>query len=779
MELTKILMEFGNEDFHAYLQQHDTFYNERLDLLTSAQQVFQSEKKLTELASHERALILGLTTNRNNPYNFDPNLFGAPGGSGMVNKIITENYVFFDKFFAAIPRRGNISTEQFEDLVQLFRDALRESKCENFLFVFMTRILTVSRPDTFISAGDKALDKLCNQLELRKLNNDPEKYWQFLTSKLHLLPLFEEGLGQPKRKELALIDGVLWVEGQSETNINGEHETTLQTEPTKQGHAMTKTPLNQILYGPPGTGKTYHTIEAAVTAANPEFTWEDRKTLKEEYERLVHARQIRFVTFHQSYGYEDFVEGISAETDESKINYFLKSGIFKQICDEATFSQSCTSAEINANGRVWKISIQSTTANPIKSYCLNNNKIAIGWDATGDMRSQEEDKGENSTYYKSLGRNNQNSLTYFSKEMRKGDLVLCIDSNTSVEAVAVVEDDYLYDRDGVMGDGYYRHIVPVKWLVKGVSVDFKELNSDRQFNLPTCYPLTRMSVSDVIQHFKRNDINFVSTHSDAVNNYVLVIDEINRGNISKIFGELITLIEPSKRGGNDEAIKLTLPHSGKPFFVPNNLYIIGTMNTADRSLAMMDTALRRRFDFIEMMPKPEIFEGQIVKGIDLRYLLETMNKRIEVLYDREHTLGHAFLIPVAEQIKADEEQAFIELKQVFKNKIIPLLEEYFFEDWNKIRLVLGDNRKNIDKLDKYTFVKTSTQTYEDIFGENHGLETYENKKTTFTLANFDDTDSAWNEPKAYQAIYDISVLTTSTENNEGILPNEHSDSSNM
>lgn len=168
--------------------------------------------------------------------------------------------------------------------------------------------------------------------------------------------------------------------------------------------------------------------------------------------------------------------------------------------------------------------------------------------------------------------------------------------------------------------------------------------------------------------------------------YVLIIDEINRGNISKIFGELITLIEESKRFGNEEALTVTLPYSKEPFSVPKNLYIIGTMNTADRSLALMDTALRRRFDFVEMMPKPELLEDIEVEGVNIERMLTTMNKRITVLYDREHTLGHAFFMSLT------NESTIHDLANIFKNKIIPLLQEYFFEDWEKIRKVLGDDK---------------------------------------------------------------------------------------
>ena len=202
-------------------------------------------------------------------------------------------------------------------------------------------------------------------------------------------------------------------------------------------------------------------------------------------------------------------------------------------------------------------------------------------------------------------------------------------------------------------------------------------------------------------------------------------------------------------------MKVTLPHSGELFSVPDNLYLIGTMNTADRSLAMMDTALRRRFDFIEMMPDYSVLKGAVIEHqkvkIDIAKLLETMNKRIEVLYDREHTLGHAFLITVKQLIDQDKHpQAFKELVNVFKNKIIPLLEEYFYEDWNKIRLVLGDNNKESKSLPSLVFITKSEISFEEVFGADHGLDSYEQEKITYQLASSVPTDgktSAWNGAK--------------------------------
>jgi len=207
--------------------------------------------------------------------------------------------------------------------------------------------------------------------------------------------------------------------------------------------------------------------------------------------------------------------------------------------------------------------------------------------------------------------------------------------------------------------------------------------------------------------------------------YAIVIDEINRGNISKIFGELITLIELDKRAGSTNSITVTLPYSGDFFSVPANVDIIGTMNTADRSLALVDTALRRRFEFIEIMPKPELLIDMKVSAnsveIDLVQLLTKINQRIEALYDREHTIGHAYFMQL--QGLPDNER-FGALTTIFKNRIIPLLEEYFFEDWQKIRLVLGDNQKT--NPDHQFVTETSNdKDLQTLFGTDHELDQYE------------------------------------------------------
>lgn len=209
-------------------------------------------------------------------------------------------------------------------------------------------------------------------------------------------------------------------------------------------------------------------------------------------------------------------------------------------------------------------------------------------------------------------------------------------------------------------------------------------------------------------------------------NRVFIIDEINRGNISKVFGELITLIEPSKRLGQPEALRVRLPYSRQLFGVPDNVYLLGTMNTADRSIAAIDTALRRRFRFREMLPDAAVLDGILVDGISVADMLTRMNRRIAVLYDREHTIGHAYFMPLRTHPTRET------LAEIFENAILPLLQEYFFEDYEKIRLVLGDNRKS-DPAEQ--FITAAENDCDALFG-SAGIDlddsvTYEINRAAF------------------------------------------------
>ncbi len=329
--------------------------------------------------------------------------------------------------------------------------------------------------------------------------------------------------------------------------------------------------LNTVLFGPPGTGKTYNTINHALQIIEPNCSLNDRTELTKKFQDYTDAGQIIFTTFHQSYGYEEFIERIKTDINSSEvkeISYKIKPGIFTNLCKQA--------------------------------------------------------------------------------------------------------------------------------------------------------------------------------EDDPVNNYVIIIDEINRGNISKIFGELITLIEPSKRLGAEEELTVTLPYSGESFGVPRNVYIIGTMSTADRSIALIDTALRRRFEFVEMMPDYSVlskYEQKMnnaernseqdidlkVGEINIRLLLKKINERISYLYDRDHQIGHAYFISLKDA-KIKDMKA--ELDSIFRNKIIPLLQEYFYDDWEKIQMVLGDHKQQgANDTDKFILSRKTKEA--TLFGFYH--DDVEDEKITYRI----------------------------------------------
>lgn len=390
---------------------------------------------------------------------------------------------------------------------------------------------------------------------------------------------------------------------------------------------------NIIFYGPPGTGKTYRTIDRSVKiAAIDRYSLDNHDENKEVFDELVEEGRIVFTTFHQSMGYEDFIEGIKAETDDNgDIHYSVKPGIFKRMVSKAK-----EAAVVQEN-------FDSTYAKLLSKIKQNKGSLVL----------ETTEQAKEFTIY----------------ENSKGNLKF--HANTEKKYEAVIRKDYLkiYLETGECMD----------WpsYIKGVGKYMVE------------------------------ELKYTKETKKVNQNVVLIIDEINRGNVSNIFGELITLIEKDKRIGGSNELLITLPYSpDERFGVPSNLYILGTMNTADRSVEALDTALRRRFVFEEIVPDPSkitdtnedplklIIDEEKETLINLQELLSRINKRIEVLIDRDHMIGHSYFMDIE-----DVDQ----LKSAFENKIIPLLQEYFYGNYGKIGLVLGKHFVKISKNEKDVF----------------------------------------------------------------------------
>jgi len=477
-------------------------------------------------------------------------------------------------------------------------------------------------------------------------------------------------------------------------------------------------PLNQILYGPPGTGKTYATVDVALEILAPEFLnvhRDNRAMLKKRFDDLVRDKSVRFVTFHQSFSYEDFVEGLRAVSDDDDdsdgtLKYKVEPGVFKRICEDARTEGVEPGTGIRSNPRIWKISIKGTGPSKTLTYCLTHGEARIGWGETGDLTTSLKDN----QYYNKLSASDHGTLRYFSTEMVPGDILLCIHSSETINAIGVVKGPYRFDPhppNEVVAD--YNHVRPVEWLYRDLNLSILPLNDGKQFVQKTVYAMKRLSWGDLITYLTSSGALPIKEGLEPKKSkpHVLVIDEINRGNVSRIFGELITLIEPSKREGAPEALIVELPYSKKPFSVPDNIYLVGTMNTADRSLAGLDIALRRRFVFREMLPQPSLLDGIVVDGLDIAELLRVMNQRIEALLDRNHCLGHAYFLPLRNNAQ------LAHLEAIFRRQILPLLQEYFFDDWQRIQWVLNDQRKKTE----YCFVYQSKQEMQTLFGDNVDL----------------------------------------------------------
>ncbi|EIY8670217.1 AAA family ATPase [Campylobacter jejuni] len=420
-------------------------------------------------------------------------------------------------------------------------------------------------------------------------------------------------------------------------------------------------PLNQILYGSPGTGKTYHTIDKALEILGKNL--ESRDDKKAKFDEYVKKGQIVFTTFHQSYGYEEFVEGIKPRIDSKEnskeIEYKIKDGIFKELCEKALDNYESI---LNADELNKKIELKEKVENFL-NWLLETNE-PIGKTKGGNFFVVEIDN---------------KTIVIYSEGVERFDGIFNLNLSIFMELLKC-KDEFNN---------------ATEMFKKVFNRDYADRTHTYYFNLVKKFKAyEEKQLAAKIENNKNND--------NSLKPYIIIIDEINRGNLSKIFGELITLIEPSKRIGEKEELKVTLPYSGEKFGVPKNVYIIGTMNTADRSITSLDTALRRRFEFVEMMP--DVSKLSIdCEGINLQELLKAINTRIEYLLDREKTIGHAFFISV-ENLES--------LKKVFKNRIIPLLQEYFYNDYALIDAVLNKNGMLEISVENKDYLKNMTEFIE-------------------------------------------------------------------
>jgi len=516
-----------------------------------------------------------------------------------------------------------------------------------------------------------------------------------------------QALGGEKFQQLAKVAPPTHTEPNpsSSTIFTYKLATQAEADPvTEVSRATVPAATNLILYGPPGTGKTYHTAWEAVRLCIGDAATESlrgngkREALMAAYRRLASEGLIEFVTFHQSMSYEEFVEGLRPSTGDDvgdgseevqvSAGFRLKphEGVFKRISERARLDRVDGGAafRVDRTARVFKVALgQRQIEDDRIRFGLDQGVIHVGWGGDIDWSDERfDDFNEIVSEWRTrkdpeaTGHDGNIVITYsFRADMQIGDYVVVSDGRDRIQAFGRISSNYFYDHDAA----FHPHRRKVEWIWRDDSGTERSRFYPNAFRRHSVYKLNQSLVDwDELEAIVFGD--GVPIPSSSARDHVLIIDEINRANISKVFGELITLLEPDKRLGMPNEIRLTLPYSKKTFGVPANLHIIGTMNTADRSIALLDTALRRRFSFRELMPEPSVLPTD-VEGIDLQKLLRTINERIEYLFDREHQIGHAYFTGCRTRD---------DIEAVMRHKVIPLLAEYFYEDWSKVATVLGD-----------------------------------------------------------------------------------------
>ena len=436
---------------------------------------------------------------------------------------------------------------------------------------------------------------------------------------------------------------------------------------------------NIVLYGAPGTGKTYDVPELAVRLCDPSFMAAEpsREEIVSRYNQLKTEKRIAFTTFHQSLDYEDWIEGLRPVVNEnSQVTYEIESGIFKKLCEEAERPVvKDKQVGISDNAVVWKVSLAGTGDNNVRRECMENNHIRIGWDGYGPVISDETDW----SVYNGEGKQ---ILDAYINKMKIGDIVMSCYSSQTIDAIGVVAGEYEFE------DKFpnYKRVRRVNWLVKNINENIVEMNDGKTMVESSVYRLNSITLNDVKSILEKYDTSSKMEENDKA--YVMVIDELNRGNVSKVFGELITLLEADKRKGRVNAESVVLPYSKKGFHIPNNVYLIATMNTADRSLGSLDYAIRRRFAFIAEKPfglevegfDEDLFEkvsSLFVKnfddykesGWDQTMKLEPADTLSEEYKPEDVWIGHSYFLMQDEEGEDNTSNRLL-------YEIIPLLEEY-------------------------------------------------------------------------------------------------------
>lgn len=580
-------------------------------------------------------------------------------------------------FFGFRSHRHNNDIENLWDLFvkvingEDYEDAYNKVITQFIININITMALFWIRPDDFLALDSTNRKYLKEQYGVELPKRVPQ-YSEYMK----LLNEIKQMMSNNKIKEKTFYE--LSANANSNSGSNNNIENYTWYDDVAQTLKRRK---NIILYGAPGTGKTYSIPEIAVRLCDQSdcSEYDDREELIKRYEQLKQEKRISFTTFHQSMDYEDWIEGLKPVAENNQITYEIEKGIFKLLCEEAERpiirDKHIGLAE---DAVVWKVSLSGTGDNPVRKECMDNGHIRIGWDDYGPIISDETDW----SIYNGEGKRILQAFVY---EMKIGDIVMSCYSNQTIDAIGIVTSDYEF----IETYSNYKRVRKVNWILKGINENIVTLNDGKTMTLGTVYRLNAITldkVKSVLEKYKKP-----TTMVDNTLPYIMVIDELNRGNVSKIFGELITLLETDKRKGKKNEESVILPFSKKLFAIPDNVYIIATMNTADRSLGTLDYAIRRRFAFIAC--KPYSLAEDEVEGFD-----EDLFKEVSSLfisnYDEYQQSGweQSFKLIPAETLSSEYSPEDVWIGQsyfIMTNdegeditsdrllyEIIPLLEEY-------------------------------------------------------------------------------------------------------